>query len=263
MNIEKYIASGILELYVSGSLSEKENQEVYDAILKYPAVKAEVEAIEQAFMNLSEAVGNRENNVPFSTIKNRINTEVVELDKITQRNKWIAYTGWAASVALLVGSLWLFTENQQLKEEIQISNTTNTNLEDQISKANESAEKMKALNAILRAENIESVALEGQSIAPNSFAKVFWNKKDQITYVDVAGLPAPPDGKVYQVWSLTLDPLSPTNLGVLEDFNADENKVFMLTNTNNSQAFGITLEPEGGSDTPTLAQLYALGVVKS
>ncbi len=263
MDIEKYIKSGILELYVSGSLSEKENQEVYEVMHQYPAVKTEVEAIEQAFMKVSEAIGNKQSDSSFSNIKSRIDAKVVEIEQVPQKRNWLAYAGWAASAALLVGSLWLFNENRQLKEEIQITNTANTNLEDQISKANESAEKMKALNTILRAENIESITLEGQAISPNAYAKVFWNKEAQLAYIDVAGLPAPPPGKVYQVWSLTLDPLTPTNLGILENFNTNENKVFTLTNTNNSQAFGITLEPEGGSATPTLAQLYTLGVVKS
>jgi hypothetical protein len=34
MNSKEYIASGILELYVAGSLSEKENQEIYEAMQK-------------------------------------------------------------------------------------------------------------------------------------------------------------------------------------------------------------------------------------
>ena len=34
-----------------------------------------------------------------------------------------------------------------------------------------------------------------------------------------------------------------------------------LENANESEAFGITLEPEGGSETPTLEQLYTLGAV--
>ena len=46
MDINKYIASGILEFYVAESLSEKENQEVFEAIQKYPEVKKEVEAIQ-------------------------------------------------------------------------------------------------------------------------------------------------------------------------------------------------------------------------
>ena len=38
---------------------------------------------------------------------------------------------------------------------------------------------------------------------------------------------------------------------------------FTLENANESEAFGITLEPEGGSETPTLEQLYTLGAVGS
>jgi len=36
-----------------------------------------------------------------------------------------------------------------------------------------------------------------------------------------------------------------------------------LKNINISEGFGITLEPAGGSETPTMEQLYALGTVSS
>ena len=117
--------------------------------------------------------------------------------------------------------------------------------------------------AILRDKNIESITLGGQAIAPQSYAKVYWNKEKQLAYVDVAGLPEPPPGKVYQVWSLTLNPLTPTSIGILEDFITDDNKVFTMANANESQAFAITLEPAGGSELPTLEQLYVLGTVKA
>ena len=55
--------------------------------------------------------------------------------------------------------------------------------------------------------------------------------------------------------------LTPTSLGTIEDFNTDENKIFSIANANESEAFGITLEPEGGSTSPTMEQLYTLGVV--
>lgn len=76
-------------------------------------------------------------------------------------------------------------------------------------------------------------------------------------------MPEPPKGKVYQVWSLILNPLMPTSLGVIEEFSTDKDKVFDLKNTNQSEAFGITLEPAGGSKSPNLEQLYTLGVVAS
>ena len=38
MNTKDYIASGILELYIAGSLSEKENEEVHAAIQENPVL---------------------------------------------------------------------------------------------------------------------------------------------------------------------------------------------------------------------------------
>jgi hypothetical protein len=43
------------------------------------------------------------------------------------------------------------------------------------------------------------VALGGQAVAPS--AKIYWNKETQVVYVDAAGL-EPPEGMVYQIWSL-------------------------------------------------------------
>lgn len=48
MNINDYINSGILELYVAGQLSETESKEVYDLMLKHPEVLKEVLEIEAA-----------------------------------------------------------------------------------------------------------------------------------------------------------------------------------------------------------------------
>jgi anti-sigma-K factor RskA len=74
-------------------------------------------------------------------------------------------------------------------------------------------------------------------------------------------LPTPPKGKVYQGWSLKLSPLTPTSLGTIDTFTASTNKIFTIENANKSEAFGITLEPIGGSKQPTLDQLYTLGAV--
>ncbi|MNE91480.1 Anti-sigma-K factor rskA [compost metagenome] len=105
------------------------------------------------------------------------------------------------------------------------------------------------------------VALGGQTVAPESSAKVYWNKETQTVYVDATGLPEPPKGMVYQVWALKLNPLTPTSIGLLENFDANNQKMFAVNNTGEAEAFGITLEPAGGSLSPTMEQLYTLGKV--
>ena len=115
---------------------------------------------------------------------------------------------------------------------------------------------------IIRDTKNTVITLGGQAVAPTSYAKVYWNKQTQVVYIDAAGLPEPPEGKVYQVWSLKLSPtLTPTSIGLLENFKTDSNRVFAVSKTGDAEAFGITLEPAGGSTSPTMEQLYTLGKV--
>ena len=48
MDIKAYIESGILELYVAGTLSEKENEEVYVLMQQHHEILQEVLEIEAA-----------------------------------------------------------------------------------------------------------------------------------------------------------------------------------------------------------------------
>ena len=86
-------------------------------------------------------------------------------------------------------------------------------------------------------------------------------KEKHTVYIDAAGLPEPPKGMVYQVWSLKLNPLTPTSIGLLDRFKEQDSRIFAVNDAVDAEAFGITLEPAGGSETPTMTQLYTLGKV--
>jgi anti-sigma-K factor RskA len=258
MNRKEYIASGILELYVAGSLSEKENEEVYAAIQANPELLTEVESIEKAIVQLTAAT-KKDTAYSFKDIKDKLKTEETKVIKLPKPNI-NQYLGWAA--AFILGSTLILSvlQNSNLKEQLA---TEKEQLEEQIDKSSNSLAEAEKLIEIFRDKDIISIPLSGQTVSPNSYAKVYWDKKTNSIYLDAKGLPEPPKGKVYQVWSLKLDPLTPTSLGTLDSFTADVNKIFTINNGNESEAFGITLEPAGGSISPTLEQLYTLGTVAS
>lgn len=260
MDIKAYIESGILELYVAGQLSEQENQDVYDLLQRHPELLQEVIEIERAVVKLTSAVSPRAKG--FESIKARLNaeeTKVVELQPRT--SNWMSYTGWAASILLAAGLFWTLNQKTNLEQQLQTAETENLYLETQIEDARTDLAATKNLLNVIRDKDIIAVPLGGQGDYATSFAKVYWNKANNTIYLDAEGLPNAPEGKVWQVWSLMLNPLTPTSLGTIEDFNTDANKIFTIANANESQAFGITLEPEGGSEGPTMDQLYTLGVV--
>lgn len=261
MNIQDYISSGILELYVYGALTEEESAEVTRIIKKYPEVRAEVEEIEKALISLSSAAAPGETGSFMPSVK-YLRQEERKL-KRTERKNWKSYMGWAASFIFLIGLSFLFYQNNELRRSLQALQEENTQIETQIANAREDIEKTRELLDVLRSKNILQITLDGQEPAPEAFATAYWDKENDITYIDAKELPTPPKGMVYQVWSLKMQPLTPTNLGLLESFEEDETKIFRLENNYASEGFGITLEPEGGSETPTLERLYALGVVSS
>jgi anti-sigma-K factor RskA len=157
----------------------------------------------------------------------------------------------------------MYFQNKELNSKIQRAQSEIQIMEEQIANAESSLDGAEQLLNTIRDKNVVVVALGGQTVSPDSYAKAYWNKEESQLFIDAKGLPAPPEGMSYQVWSLKLDPLSPTSVGLLEDFANDDNGIFALSNPNDSQAFGITLEPEGGSEFPTLEQLYVLGMVSS
>jgi len=266
MDIKEYIESGILELYVYGALTETESREVSAILKEHPEVEKEVEEIEAALLKLSAATAPYNPEALLASIRTKLagkgDREVVTMET-ESRTPWVSYIGWAASILLLVGLFFLFEDNNDLREQLNSEKVRSARMEQQIVDIREDAEKSEDLLAILRSKNVSRVSLLGQNVAPEAYAAVYWNKEDNKAYIDAKELPEPPRGKVYQVWSLKMDPLTPTSIGLLDSYAIDDNKIFELDNANQSEAFGITLEPEGGSESPTMEQLYVLGAVSA
>ncbi len=268
MDISAYIESGILELYVAGALTESENIEVYNTLIKHPEILEEVLEIEAAVIRLTEGVSPGVNAGVWTQVKEKLVVSIPNaqnkpkvIKMVEPKYNWLTYLGWSAAILLGVGLFYTTNLIQGLQSDLQTVGIEKSNLEIQIEDANLNLEANQNLLSILRDKNIISVPLGGQGEFANTYAKVYWNKSTNQLLLDAQGLPAPPPGKVYQVWSLKLSPLTPTSLGTIDNFMQDENKIFELQNLNDSEAFGITLEPAGGSESPTMEQLYTLGAV--
>ncbi|MGO4911898.1 anti-sigma factor [Leeuwenhoekiella sp. W20_SRS_FM14] len=267
MNIQEYIDSGILELYVYGALTSQESEEVSKVLMQYPEVESEVSEIEEALQSLATAAApyNPEEMLAAIKAKLRNHNGVIQLQPTaaSKRTKLISFISVAASLIFLIGIFVLLNRTNNLRQELRVAEAQKAIMETKMQDAENSLQQTKTILAVIRDPKVTKVPLAGQQVAPDAYVNVFWDKDQNKAYIDAMGLPEPPEGMVYQVWSLKLDPLTPTSMGLLDDFSANENKVFTFDNPNESQAFGITLEPAGGSDTPTMEQLYTLGVVST
>ena len=262
METKEYIASGILELYVYGILSEAENIEIAEKAKQHPEIEEEIIAIEKSIVALSSSFSPFQSVANYEKIKNQLALKHGKVIEMLPQKKWTPYLGWAAAAVLFVGIGFQYFKLNETQKTIVVVANEKKKIEQEFSVLDKKNKAIENSLAIVRDVKNTLVALSGQTVSPTSYAKVYWNKQTQTTYVDASGLPKPPKGMVYQVWAIKLSPtLTPKSIGLLGDFENNEQKLFEVDNTDYAEAFGITLEPEGGSLTPTMEQLYTLGKV--
>ena len=75
-------------------------------------------------------------------------------------------------------------------------------------------------------------------------------------YVEASGLPTAPQGMQYQLWAIVNK--KPVSAGV---FEYSLNTLQPMKGFYTAEAFAITLEPAGGSESPTVEQMYVLGTL--
>jgi len=255
MDTTQYIESGILELYVYGLLSETENIEISQLAKEHKEIAAEIISIEKAMVNLSTSFSQFLSADNFEKIKAKLDLNYSNVVPMKPQNNWKKSIGWAASVVLLLGFGYLYTQFNETQNQVASVEKEKTNLQDSIVNLKLKNEQTQTALTVVRDAKNTVINLGGQAISPESYAKIYWNKETETVYVDASGLPEPPEGMVYQIWSLQLLPqLTPTSIGLLSDFSSNTEKIFTVKKTGDAEAFGITLEPVGGSTSPTMEQ---------
>lgn len=263
MTTKDYIESGLLELYVYGTLPEKEQAQVAADVANDPELQAEVNAIEASLLKLSKSTSAGVNSSVKKEVLQKINQKSPQSKpkvKIITSN--YSYFGWAAAILLLGGILWLLKLNQDLEEQINVVNEQLETTEIQVANSTQKVQKLEDLLVQMAQPGTRKLTLPGNELnAPNSAVAAFYNDEANELILDISRLPEAPEGMVYQAWSLTFEPLTPNSIGVLAEANSPDNKLFKLQDIPESEGFGITLEPAGGSQSPNLEQLFALGTI--
>ncbi|MGJ8685175.1 MAG: anti-sigma factor [Nonlabens sp.] len=257
MDIQQLIESGDLELYVCGALPATRAQEIAAISKQHPQVLEEIISIENAYQRLAAGLAPAHDDKTYDRLE-----AIIGANKNNNtRSSWSPIIGWAAAGLLLIASGYLFNANNNAQDQLVQTEQQKEFLETE----NEQIESLNTQYAstldVLADPATVKVNLGGQAGFESSNAVAFYNNEQNVTYVDIKGLPEVPENMVYQLWSLTLDPLTPTSLGTLPTDKESYNQLIKINNAFDTEAFGITLEETGGAATPTMERLYTLGVL--
>lgn len=167
----------------------------------------------------------------------------------------------AASVILMIvfGALYYKTDSSRrdLLAEIEKVKTTNEEKNTIIAALEHERVYSKAEIAMFRNPEVKTVFLKSTNNKPEkSLAIVCWDTKTKQTLVAVEDLPKVPQGKQYQLWAIVDG--KPANMGMIP-LDSVESGFFAVKTVDQPQAFAITLENKGGSENPTLEEMYVMG----
>lgn len=261
MDINKYIASGILEQYVLGDLSLEEQSQVQKYMAEFPEIKSEVNAIEDALENLAEMT---KVVVPFN-LEQSILKKLEEPTPappnnppppLSRTNSGFNLLSGGLLLGLLASLAWGFFQNTNYsssQSELQELNTQYTQLKEDCAKIKSSTNQYNEQLAFLRDTDTKHIHMKGTDLSKESLTVLYWNQAKNNAYLDIASLPTPPSDKQYQLWAIVDG--KPVDAGVF-DLTKDILKIPFIENP---QAFAITLENVGGVESPTLDQMYVIG----
>lgn len=260
MNTQEYIDSGILELFVLDELSYKERGEVIANANQYPIIKKEIKAIEDTLYlySLQRAVP------PPPSLEAKIMDKINSIPPSSGSlpsaggNRWLTPLLSGLLIATIGFGGWMFFENNDKEEQLT---ALSTQLETQKIACAEIESDNKILEEqmrMIRTASNKVVRMKGTDKAPDAIATVYWNPDAQKTYLDVNNMPIPSEDKQYQLWAIVDG--TPVDMGV---FEIDLNSITLqeVPHIEGAQAFAVTLEPRGGSEVPTLDEMYVVGEV--
>lgn len=268
MNIQEYISSGILEAYVLGELSQEETLEVERLASEHQEIRDEISQIEMTL----EAVAFETAIQPAADIKERILKQVEEQQQPEQKvvsmppATTVTSGYWkyavAASVALAMVTSFL-AYNFWIKwksTEVELNNliAQNERVAQDYNTVNQKLEDIERDFSILNDATYRKIDLQGTENAPEALASIYWNPASEEVYLSIQNLKELSEEQQYQLWAI-IDG-QPVDAGV---FDIDDNGLLKMKNIARASAFAVTVEPKGGSESPSLETMQVMGAVGS
>ncbi len=279
MNVTEYIASGILESYVMGAVSDQERREVECLSSIYPEVGRELdqlsEAIEQYAMlhSVEPPASTKDKLLQQLSFSKQEEPELEEEESGTivrpmpvdlssshsHRTTWIVAA--SMGLALLLFSFFLLSKLRTNQNALASVRDRNDSLKTVASQLQANQTQSNQVVALLSQPALKRIELKGNEQAPEGNMFVFWDAGTQQVAVNVKSLPILPADKQYQLWALVDG--KPVDAGVFDAGSSGSTTQSLNRSIARADAFAVTVEKRGGSPAPTMSTLLAVSSVKA
>src|SRR5262249_2437579 len=162
------------------------------------------------------------------------------------RPRWLTFAPIAATLLLAVFSLLLWRMNSRLQGKLE-------QVQAQLELERQDRQKIQALVDLLNSPDSRHVTLVAQKTPPQPQVKTIYSPKMGRLLLVASNLEQLPPDKAYELWLLPANGGAPMPCGTFKPNPKGDAMMEYAMSTAGIEAkgFAITVEPEGGRDTPT------------
>jgi anti-sigma-K factor RskA len=252
-DIKQFLESSLLEEYVLGIIDPAEVPKVEKFIRISPEVKSAYEGLQESMAMLAKKLAIPPPPGTKESILRKIDDSVISTQQPTMDyQKWWAI---AASLLAVVCSVWAISLSQQqasFQNEIKTLEDQYVVLKDQCNEKESLYAQQQEQWMMLANPKTEKYLLSGNDKAPKLETVAYWNEESQTSYLRILSLPAIPKGQCLQLWADVDGEM--VNMNVLPD---EIGQIVAIPFKKDATSLNVTIEPEGGSLHPNVANLVA------
>lgn len=249
-NIQEYLDSGVIEMYVLDQLNDAEREAVEKLAAQYPAIRQEIAEVEEAMGSYHDLQGLTPpdyilNNILEATATMPAPVAETPVATLPQRSISLLWPMAAAVVGLALAA-WMFMGKQSAETKLAAEQKQAGVLQ---AARDDQSKRIQALEAELA--RLKEICCSEEAVVKSgsqAIASVHWNKNGQLAHFKIGNLANPGKDKQYQLWAFVDG--KPVSVGVI-DWDASQKGMITFSFKNKPQAFAISLEKYGGSPTPT------------
>lgn len=255
-DIREFLESGLLEEYLLGTADVSTSRKVEEYIaqsqevrrvwfemqesLEIMALSLETKAPADLKRSVVEAVK--------SDIKPARDKQTARVAAIRRMNRMVV----AASVAAFLFATIAIAEWSSLgKYKRQVADLTERvgELETELEGQNKQFAQLETEFSVINNPKTQKVIINGNDNARGFVMVAYWNKAEEASLMQIVNQPELPDNQCFQLWADVHGEM--INLGVIPE----EDGMIALDFKVDAESLNVTIEPEGGSEHPTVSRL--------
>lgn len=170
------------------------------------------------------------------------------------RQRWFTFAPVMVMLMLAVFSILLWRDLRDTRRVLRHTKAQMEQMQSELARTNSELAEAKMVRDLLHAPDAWPLTLVSRKTPPQPQIKTVYSKQQGALLLMASNLTPLPENKIYQLWLLPADGSAPMAAGWFKPDGKGNGMMFhaMKASGISAHSFAVTIEPAGGSPTPTM-----------